>query len=228
MKVHNHPSLQSYHRVQAAAQGSGEQSGSEQPFDLDKIDTPEEALLMPVVDLVAGLVSGNTGAKETDVEVTVGGQKINYTIDADPQHPGVTGSINGADFKLSMKQNPLAPGKLVIAGDIPGGEYKTTVEAVPGGVAIKGKVGEIPVEETLSLNPFDGSADIEGTLGGEEFTAHIGSAEDDPEVAELKGQLGDKEYKERILPNIEGYVVVQGNIADTAFTEKITPRGGRD
>lgn len=110
------------------------------PFDLNKIDTCEEAMFAPGADMLVKALVG----EEEPVRVTFrcGEQNMDYVQDAQ----GVRGTINGKEFSI---QRSLEQGKAHFLGDTPAGPMDGTTSPEQPGTRTKGLAGTVQYDHRL-------------------------------------------------------------------------------
>lgn len=186
-------------------------------FDLQSIDTPEEALLMPGADLWVGLY---LGPLEGRVSVSVDDQHLFYESKFEDNKLEYTGTLNGEAFELEAKS--ARPRGIHLRGETPGGVIDSLRRGGGGGFGLDGTVGSVDFSQLLALsrNPDDGQlAFLGGTVGGEEFEARVKKGEDN--TVQVNGHLGEQEVKQtiRVGPNDEW--LIQGSIGEHDYTQII-------
>src|SRR5437879_5890895 len=120
---------------------------SAEKFDLSKIDTPTEALLMPVVDLVAGMAAGNSDTPTVaTVRVKAGDQSLEYTTTPRGASIAIDGKMNDQAFGFVGRPS-INASQVNVTGTVPGGDFNCQLKVVPGGFNLSGHAGEVSFEE---------------------------------------------------------------------------------
>ena len=181
-------------------------------FDLSTIDTPEEAYLMPVADLLVSMAAGQAQDGDAEVTVTAGGQTFTYQT----SEQAVTGHINGKDFEMQASIDEEA-GSVSMGTEVAGGSLSTQVSPLAGGLRVSGQAGTISYDQTLTLDPmaaFSGHVgDIEGQIGGLPFSQSMNMSEDGTGLV-ITGQLGESAISQTVSEGPNGTVVIEGTIGD--------------
>lgn len=193
-------------------------------FDLSHIDTPTEALCMPIVDLVAGMAAGNGDTPSVaTVALKSGDQSLQYTIrpSADRSAVRIEGQMNAQPFTLDGAVQGTGVG---VQGATPGGALAAQLEVQAGGFKVSGQAGDVPFEETLTLNPFaaltGNVATIEGKIGGEALQESLAMAPDGQSLL-VTGSLGARAIEETVTQGAAGGVLIRGHIGAVVFEETI-------
>jgi hypothetical protein len=114
----------------------------------DGIDTPTEALLMPMVDPLASCVVATLFGNRAKVQVESAGQKFEYAVSVGDQPKfAVPAQMNGQACDLRMEMN-AADRSASVSGDSPAGHVATEMKArdedTEGAVWISGTAGNVP------------------------------------------------------------------------------------
>lgn len=193
-------------------------------FDLSKIDTPTEALLMPGVDLVAGMALGNQQKSGLDtVRLTAGDQTLEYTMKPRGATVDIQGKINAQPFEVVGRPS-IQSGRTLFSGSTPAGDFGFSLNAELGGFQVAGKAGAIEFDEQLSLDPMAGFsghvADINGKIGGEDLAESL-QAGDDGTSMHITGNLGARKIDETITQGPNGTVLIKGTIGTLTFEQVV-------
>lgn len=181
-------------------------------FDLTEIDTPEEAYLMPVADLLVSMAAGQAQDGDAEVTVTAGGQTFSYQT----SESAVTGNINGEDFRMDAQIDPEA-GTVSMGTELTSGALSTNLGPVPGGIQISGQAGTISYEQNMVLDPMAALTghvgDITGNIGGLELNQSLNMSQDGSGMI-ITGNLGDSAISQTVSEGPNGTVVIEGTIGD--------------
>lgn len=181
-------------------------------FDLSRIDTPVEAMLMPVVDLVT-VLGVDSQYKRSSVSLKAGDETLDYTFRRTATGAAIDGSMNGRPFHLDM--NDGSPPGATFEGKTPGGDIQGQLQVVPAaGLHVSGQAGEVPFEEILVVNPFGGRlvAVIKGKIGGQTLEESLKEGPNGTLVVE--GHLGEESIHRQTSLNPDGSLSIQGTIGD--------------
>jgi len=187
-------------------------------FDLSAIDTPVEALLMPGVDLIAGMTAAQMGGRPT-VRLEVGEQVVEYRNTGS----AIEGTMNGQPFSLAIGGS--AP-SVHATGTTPGGAIAEDLSSIPGGVTATGSAGSVSFNQMFSLDPMIGFTghvgDLYGLVGPDPLSVSLNLGADGYSV-DARGTLGPRGVTERIAQGPNGTVIIEGVIGSTAFRQTLTP-----
>ncbi len=187
-------------------------------FDLTSIDTPVEALLMPGVDLIAGMNAAQMGGRP-QVRLEVGDQVVEYRNTGS----ALEGTMNGQPFALAITADGF---QAATTGTTPGGAIAGDLGSIPGGVTANGKAGTVSYNQMFSLDPMIGFTghvgDLFGLVGTDQLSVAYNLGADGYRV-EGRGTLGTRNLCETIRQGPNGTVLIEGTIGSTAFRQTLTP-----
>lgn len=190
----------------------------QKPFDLSKIDSAEEAMVMPGADLWAGLVLGPLSGRVT---VESAGQTLNYEIRPGKNKIYYAGTMNGKPFKLEGK--PANPRGIQVQGPTSGGPIDSLRRGGGGGFGLDGSAGETEFSQMLALDRSGGTsgslAYLGGTIDGRPLEARARKGENGEVLVD--GKLGEQPLHQVITLGPTDEWIIKGQVGEHSYTEVI-------
>jgi hypothetical protein len=191
---------------------------SSHSFDFEKIDRPEEAMVMPGGDLWVGLVLGPLPGKVT---VTSGDQSLSYETHPGPNKLHYQGQINGQAFTL--EGTAAQPRGIRVKGETPAGSIDSLRRGGGGGFGLDGRTGAVEFSQMLALDRSGGAsgklAYLGGTVGGQQLEAW--ARKEDDGTVEVSGTLGEIPVNQTIRTGPNDEWIIKGTIGSSDYTEII-------
>ena len=186
-------------------------------LDFTRIDTPQEALVLPGADVVASLIlqdsfSGGSVCVKSDAD------RIDYKADANCDT--IKGVAN--EQAIELKAEYPTSMQATLKGKIGENEVCLTQDTTYDGFKISGRMGDIQLEETLRKDPLypytPHYASITGVVGGQTYTADINAQWDGS--YRITGKLGELEINETLKNGCCG-TRIEGNLAGVPVQQTI-------
>ncbi len=198
----------------AAVQNSASPATGDVVDFRDGINNGTEALLMPMADLVSGMLAGQQFNGNARVEVTCGDQKLSY-VSKQPTgtHVEIPVEVNGQSFTMAGETDGASA---TLEGKGPLGDVSCKFGAEMGGLSSEGNVGGIAFKEEVSIDPFAGAVNITGQANGEDFKLKLGAD------GTGDGSLGDKPVKVKMEPGPNGTFLVHETWGTTQIEKVIS------
>lgn len=193
-------------------------SQPQKPFDLTKVDSAEEAMIMPGADLWVGLVLGPLPGR---VSVESGGQQLTYETRSGRNKLIYTGTLNGNPFMLEGKS--ANPRGIRVTGETAGGAIDSLRRGGGGGFGLDGAAGDVEFSQMLALDRSGGDsgklAYLGGTLNGRELEARARKGENGEVLVE--GHLGDQPLHQTITVGPTDEWIIEGQVGDVHYNQII-------
>lgn len=187
-------------------------------LDFTRIDTPQEALVLPGADVVANLILQDAYS-HGDVCVKSAEDRVHYTADAATNLIRGQANEQAIDLKAEVCGTPR---HATLKGKIGENEVCLTQENYYDGFKISGRMGDVELEETLKKDPLypytAHYASITGVVCGQAYAADINAQWDGS--YRITGKLGDLEIDETMKNGCCG-THIEGNLAGVPISQTI-------
>lgn len=180
----------------------------------DGVNNGTEALMLPLVDPMAGLIAGRM-KRGASVVTRCGDQSVEYVL-TKPSDFNVRLKINGQPAPLIGKPDFENLG-VTLSGEVASGKFDIGVSAGPGELVTRGSVGTVGVEEKIDLDLFGGGVDVSGKVNGEDYALSLNEEGG-------KGHLGNRPIEVKFEMGPQGTILVHQNMGGARIESEITPR----
>lgn len=210
--------------------------GAPPDIDFSKIDTPEKAALLPVLNPAAlvtvafgvmrGMLHNNLYAP-IPLQLSMGTStfgNVTYQPASSPDSLSAQGQLGGAAFQETWTRDDNAH-VIRVCGQIGASKEDLTIAQMDKGGAVSGKIGDIDVAQALTFGTKEDEPLVmaDGALGTVRFhqeVVRLDSSDIRQTVVGVKGMLGDKPIQTEVRATATRKsldVHAEGTIAGTTF-----------
>lgn len=185
-------------------------------IDFSRIDNPVEALLIPPLNFSA--VTLPPGAEQAQGEIVAGEDRFSFiSPNAEPENYRAlfTRGERTTSFGFARRDNDSVRYR--------GNFEKSPVELTVGTeeARIRGKIGEVTVDETIKAPGFSRYLLAEGEIGGLDYEEKFYLGENG--ITASRGKLGEMDIEREFAQEKNG-TIIKGRIGENRFEEYIVYR----